>query len=424
MEDLFAELNYPSAPILKRALKARGIPFTNAEVDRLVKSETVRQVQAPSYAYTGKVVSRKLNDAFFADLIDFTAVPSDGGKKVGLKPTEDKEKYVLVLQRIFDRKLWAVALTSKRPEAVAEAFEDLLRRVGATPRAVTTDLGAEFGQPFQRVLTERGIAVRTKDKADVHGLSTLDVAIGHLKKALARVARRRQTNDWADILAEVVRGQNAKPSVGYLDGHAANDVESDEELTKELEEKNTEFAAQNRRLAGERAVALAKAGHFRVQVPPPGRLARGWKPKWSDEVHAVEQIDGSYVWDEAGNRYPTKFTKPVSDWQELPPSRIEQGGSEQTLNQTRSALEPVARAVRSWMGLRRVTLQSISAFLRTWDFPQLALQARLPRRNPVISFLRTFPELFEVFMVGDTAFAKGVAGPPAFEGARRLRRIL
>ena len=100
--NVYAELNFPSSGILKQALRRRGIPFTNQEVENLVKGDVVRQVQAPPYKFTGKIASQNLNARLFADLIDFTAAP-DGGKKTDIKPTDNK-KYILVVQRVFDRK--------------------------------------------------------------------------------------------------------------------------------------------------------------------------------------------------------------------------------------------------------------------------------------------------------------------------------
>ena len=92
VEAVFEELNFPSAPRLKRVLAARGIPFNNQEVDRLVRGETTRQVQAPTYKFEGKIASSDLNSRWFADLIDFTAAPSaDTGKDVGLRPTASGE---------------------------------------------------------------------------------------------------------------------------------------------------------------------------------------------------------------------------------------------------------------------------------------------------------------------------------------------
>ena len=49
VEEVFRELNYPSAVVLKKALRNREIPFDTRAVDQLVRGEIVRQVQAPKY---------------------------------------------------------------------------------------------------------------------------------------------------------------------------------------------------------------------------------------------------------------------------------------------------------------------------------------------------------------------------------------
>ena len=164
IEEIFEELNCPSAATLKQVLKRRGIPFKNEDVDRLVKGETVRQVQAPTFKFDGKIASADLNSRLFADLIDFTAAPSDGGQQTGLGPTKDNERYILVVQRVFDRKIWTRALTNKRSVTVAEAFKEILQDVGATPKKVTTDMGQEFDNKFKELLESQGIIVETKQK--------------------------------------------------------------------------------------------------------------------------------------------------------------------------------------------------------------------------------------------------------------------
>ena len=103
VEEVFEELNFPSAPRLKRVLTARGIPFNSSEVDRLVRGETVRQVQAPSYTFDGNIAASRLHSRWFADLLDFTAAPSDGGKKTVLRRTKHNEAYILVVQDVFSR---------------------------------------------------------------------------------------------------------------------------------------------------------------------------------------------------------------------------------------------------------------------------------------------------------------------------------
>ena len=156
VEAVFEELNFPSAPRLKRVLNQRGIPFTSSEVDRLVRGETTRQVQAPRYKFDGKIAASDLKNRWFADLIDFTAAPSDGRRKTVLRPTKDNESYVLVVQDVTSRFLWTEALVNKNPQTVAEAFEKILERAGTTPRSLTSDQGPEFSGPFCRDARSKG----------------------------------------------------------------------------------------------------------------------------------------------------------------------------------------------------------------------------------------------------------------------------
>ena len=140
IEAVFEELNFPSAPRLKRVLADRGIPFNNREVDSLVRGETTRQVQAPTYKFDGKIAAADLNSRWFADLIDFTAAPSaDTGKDVGLRPTASGERYILVVQDVFSRFLYTEALLDKRLATAAVAFQKILDRADVAPKALMSD---------------------------------------------------------------------------------------------------------------------------------------------------------------------------------------------------------------------------------------------------------------------------------------------
>ena len=47
IEEVFDELNFPSSQKLKRVLDSRGIAYDREDVEKLVRREAVRQVQAP-----------------------------------------------------------------------------------------------------------------------------------------------------------------------------------------------------------------------------------------------------------------------------------------------------------------------------------------------------------------------------------------
>jgi len=65
IKQIFEELNYPGAAILKKALRNRGIQFDSKQVDDIVAQSVSRQVQAPKYGFTGKIASSTLNARFF-----------------------------------------------------------------------------------------------------------------------------------------------------------------------------------------------------------------------------------------------------------------------------------------------------------------------------------------------------------------------
>ena len=173
VEEVFEELNYPSLQKLKKVLDSRGIAYDLKEIEKLVKREAVRQVQAPAYKFDGKIAAHDINSRWFCDLVDFTAAPSDRGKRTGLGETKEGEQFILVVQDVFSRFLWTEALTSKRPEIVAKAFEDIMTRAGTKPKTVTSDLGPEFQGPFEQALKAKGIEVYTKRKEDINAIATL-----------------------------------------------------------------------------------------------------------------------------------------------------------------------------------------------------------------------------------------------------------
>ena len=104
------DLNSPSTAKLFAALCAQGVQAKFRDVEAFVKRQAVRQMQAPRYCFTGKIAAHDINNRWFADLIDFTSAPSDGGEKVGLHPTNTGFRFVLVVQDVFSRFLWCEPL--------------------------------------------------------------------------------------------------------------------------------------------------------------------------------------------------------------------------------------------------------------------------------------------------------------------------
>ena len=373
-----------------------------------MRDEPVRQVQAPTTRYNGKIVAKYKDSKWFADLIDFTASPS----------AESGDKYILCCQDVFSRYLWTRAIKDKKPKTVASAFAEIVDEADAKPGMLKVDQGSEWTRDFTDLCQMLGIYLVVKESGDQRAIATLDVSIGSLKQALARVARKKQSNDWTSLLASVTKGQNGLPNEYYLDGDNPRKARNDKELEKSLIEKNKEFDKEVEELKEKRRKALEEAGNFRTRTRQE-TFTRVFKPKWSADTRSVAGVEGAYVIDNRGDKYLTKLTRPTQEQGTTAPVAIELGGNAAVEARKREVLGNIARQAQEWLASRgRVTLGELGTFMKPLGFRALALQARLNMKSPVAAFLRVFPEMFDLRIQGGNASV----AIPVFYGPKRLRR--
>ena len=110
---IFEELNFPSATKLRAALIKRGFKARLKDVEEFVKSQTPTQLFAKAPKYRGKIIASRPNERWVVDFIDFTAEPSGS------------YKYILLVQDIFSRKLWAQALEDKDMTSAIQRLRNL-----------------------------------------------------------------------------------------------------------------------------------------------------------------------------------------------------------------------------------------------------------------------------------------------------------
>jgi hypothetical protein len=410
---IFEELNFPSGPRLRRVLQNRGIAFNAAQVDQLARGESVRQVQAPELRLKGKISSAFLNDLWMADLIDLTQAPSRTDKL--LRDEAEDDKYILVVQDVFSRKLWTVAMADKSAVTTLAAWEAILEEVGEQPRSLTTDGGPEFRGAFDAALGRQGIKHTWKD--NLRQIATIDSAINTLKKALVRDMRNRQTSDWSDRIEKVTKGQNQGPNEPYLKGYAPDDVEDDPQLQDVLEIRNKSFVEINRFNLREREAKLRIAGFFRVLENRQLRLRRGWKPRWSARIYEVLTVDFDHVYAIGGEKFKTKFVLPIEGaTPDGGPIGLELEGSVQVDTKNRRIFRSFALRVLDHYGVgRTLSLRDLRTYLDSLalgrSFQDAAIEARAQSTNPVLALTKAFPEMFRTFKVNDR-WATTILGPP------------
>ena len=291
-------LGFPSAEKLHRYLKNEGTNIPLKDVQSFVRAQPVRQVFAQNpwtKKKSGHITARELNDRWFADLIEQTSNPSREG-----------HTYILIVQDVFSRRIYARALMTKQPREVVRALMDIVGDEEA-PRSLETDKGAEFiAKATQRFAEDYGIRLVHKLPSQRNVHATLDRAIASLRQILSRLEVEKKL-DWADALEGAVAIYNRTPH-DALGPAAPDDVEKSEALQHVMKTENAQKAHENFVQDEENAKKLETRGNFRVALD--NFRQRGFKQRFG-ALREVESAGRGVVTDKEGRTYPIRQTAAV-----------------------------------------------------------------------------------------------------------------
>ena len=178
--EIFEDLNYPSATKLRAALIKKGYKARQKDVDEFVKSQTPTQLFAKAPKYRGKIIASRPNDRWVMDFIDLVAEPSG------------EFKYILLVQDIFSRKLWASAFKDKSMSSVIAELRSLFAD-HEKPKELNAD-GEFDNKTINTFLGRNSVAVRYKEGRQ--DLATIDAAMNNFKKMLKKMMQQQNTTNW------------------------------------------------------------------------------------------------------------------------------------------------------------------------------------------------------------------------------------
>jgi hypothetical protein len=294
IQTAYNDLNAPSAAKLGTELRKRGVRASAAQVQTFVRAQAERQLFAARPKPKGKISSDNKNDLWMADLIDFSSTASTSGSS-----------YILVVQDVYSRKVWAKTLVDKQPGPVGKAYATIAREHGP-PLNLRTDAGNEFvGTPFQAHMDNKQTVHNIKTTKN--GLATLDRAIGEIKRGITRAMSKSDGDDWAAFVDKAVAAFNASGHEHLLGGNFAPNeaaAETNDELTFSLRKQAAQANEHNMTTTRDTADKLTGKA-FRAPVPRTNLPERSFKPKFEGGApRRVARVEGSTVIDEHDNRFP------------------------------------------------------------------------------------------------------------------------
>ena len=388
LRELFEELNQPSAQKLLAAAKKRKLNVTAQQAKEVAGAEPTRQVfTAKGFTNKGSIPSSGQRDRWQADLLDFKEYDAEQNKG---------SKYALIVTRVFDRQVRTADLKTKTPGEVWSAFQDIVNQFGSKPSRLDVDAGLEWSGFFAEQAKKENIAIQTRSPSDVNFLAVLDKASASIKSNLFRALARSGNAKWVENLQKATSAYNNTANSATLD-EAPADVEKEKPVVFRLMQENAEKLKTNRQQLDNRQQQLRDAGSFRVLLPKQS-FQRGFKARYSSEVHDVASIDKGQVTDTKGRSYRIGQVKPVPKGSRSidVPAELARGSQARDKKQAEE-LAKFKRPLRTFLGSESKGLAAVGTFLREQEgFEQTLAELRLDRPGGLRQALERMGPEFQV----------------------------
>ena len=220
-------------------------------------------------------------------------------------------------------------------------------------------------------------------------LAVVDRVIGKLKTILSGYS----LTDWSGALRKATEAYNDK-SHSYLMGSAPDDVKGSNLLQYELDKIQGEQIKHNNHKWRAKAAKLRDAGAFRIPRPR-DTWERIDAPKFSGEVYEVDCFKGANV--ESGDKsFPVKTSLAVPAGSADVDIGIEAGPGGRRARQ-REMLQDYARNLKDLIPTTGLTLARAAQIIRGMRGAIDTMDVYGPsRQGRIISFLKLYPNLFEI----------------------------
>ena len=376
---IFEELNFPSATKLRAALIKRGFKARLKDVEEFVKSQTPTQLFAKAPKYRGKIIASRPNERWVVDFIDFTAEPSGS------------YKYILLVQDIFSRKLWAQALEDKD---MTSAIQQLRNLFADEQKPAEINADGEFdNKTFNRFLSQQNIASRFKEGRQ--DLATIDAAMNNFKKMLKKLMQDQDTTEWAKLVSRAMRAHNKlshEALMGNADPNEAYDM-SQKNLQFELREEAGRKMAQQNAVVSTNQRNVEDKGAVRQYIGREDIRRRGDRPQYSGSVSLVAAVEGNRVKDDKGHVHSMTLTKPVSQDSESTDIKVRLYGSSQTEDRKREQFKQFAQTLKALLVENGAMFTSGAVIEMYKREPQFKKELGKMKFG---AFLALFPEMFKL----------------------------
>ena len=186
-------------------------------------------------------------------------------------------RYIVTVIDVFSRYAWARALKSKKPSELRECSKHHIFSE-IKPTYLQTDRGLEFyGQEFQRYLSHNNVHLFSVNST--HKACIVERFNRTLKSRLARYMTHKNTNNWVDVLQDIVNGYNNTPHSSLPNKLSPSDARKMENwwmVWDHWNSKSVKKGKQKFNIGDSVRVSKLKTA-----------FEKGYATSWSEEVYTI-----------------------------------------------------------------------------------------------------------------------------------------
>ena len=373
--------------------KRRKVPGITLDAVKLyLATDESKQLFRPLPESKGKTAAEAQQFRVQMDLIDMKYSPSR------FKNKGPQYKYIIVLIDVMSRFVWTAPIINKEPATVEPVLRQIINSMEKKPAFISSDKGAEFTGPVDEMLLEKNIIHRTKeDTHDMNALSLVDRSIQNIKKRLAE-SLSKEHGEWVERLPIVTKQYNNTQHPTIRGEPAEFNNQGHEVIRFMALADNAEKLKHNQDLLVKRTKKLDNLAGFRVPIGAPKAFQRGFKQRYSSDVHLVKEIKGSVVEAEDGNKIDVKRVLPVHEASD----RAEPGfalGDERIQNKKDKLLDVMVLLYASMESGESKSVYSASTELRRQmgeEYKKTLASVGFSGKGGLVKAIRLFDNEFEV----------------------------
>ena len=208
LEKLYKEYGFIGRNALYTLAKKSGLNVTMNDIVNFLDKQEVHQIhtrKTRKQTITSAIVAPNSNFYYQMDLLDMQGYKGNEGYN-----------YVLMLIDIFDRRLCAKPLKTKRSSEILPALQQCIRKLGRKPVSITSDNGGEFLGSLDKWLTDNNILHITARVGDHNQLGIIDRVTRTLKEKMYKSFTADGNYKWKSKLASLVNAYNHTPHSALL----------------------------------------------------------------------------------------------------------------------------------------------------------------------------------------------------------------